>query len=199
MKICDKCKKEKEDLDFSSNKTNKDGLSRYCKNCCNSYGKKYREENKDKIKKQKMEKSDYYKRIRKEYYQKYKNRELASSKKWYYENKDHQQELKGKYRETLCGRIVFWKNGAKKRNLEWSLTNDYIEELTRPMVCYYTNEPVTLERNKLNTISLDRIDSNKGYTKENVVVCQQIINKMKSDLSNDEFVMLCKKVTENIK
>lgn len=197
MKICSKCKIKKEDSDFSYNTTYKDGLSYHCRSCCRDYFKKYRQQNIDKIKKYRLEKREYYKQLRQNYYQKNKERELSLSRKWYYENKEHQQELKGKYRETLKGRIVFWKRGARRRNLEWKLTDDDVKNLIKPMVCYYTNDQLTLKRNQQNTISLDRIDSKKGYIHGNVVICQQIVNKMKSNLSESDFLNFCRKIVDN--
>lgn len=43
-------------------------------------------------------------------------------------------------------------------------------------------------------ISIDRIDSNKGYTVDNTVLCCYAVNLMKSDLSVDEMLWWCKAV-----
>lgn len=40
-------------------------------------------------------------------------------------------------------------------------------------------------------ISLDRIDPSKGYIKNNIQLVCWLINRMKSDLSQDEFITLC--------
>lgn len=39
--------------------------------------------------------------------------------------------------------------------------------------------------------SLDRIDSERGYTADNIQFVLDIINKMKRDLSDDEFIKFC--------
>jgi hypothetical protein len=53
--------------------------------------------------------------------------------------------------------------------------------------------------NKMN-ISIDRINSDLGYTKENIQLVGAIINRMKSDLTNDEFINFCFIITKyNIK
>lgn len=39
-----------------------------------------------------------------------------------------------------------------------------------------------------DTFSLDRIDSSKGYYRENVVLCCNIVNLMKSDMPINEFL-----------
>lgn len=46
------------------------------------------------------------------------------------------------------------------------------------------------------TASLDRIDSNKGYTIDNVQWVHKDINMMKNDWTQDEFVKWCKMVAE---
>jgi hypothetical protein len=46
------------------------------------------------------------------------------------------------------------------------------------------------------TASLDRIDSNKGYTKDNVQWVHKHINTMKMHMTDMEFISICKKVAE---
>jgi hypothetical protein len=53
-----------------------------------------------------------------------------------------------------------------------------------------------LEAGKLNTVSIERIDSNVGYTPENTVLVCQAINRMKSDFEFDDFYDLCRDVAE---
>ena len=45
--------------------------------------------------------------------------------------------------------------------------------------------------------SLDRIDSSLGYIKQNIQLVLIKINKMKSNLEQNEFIELCKKVASN--
>ena len=49
----------------------------------------------------------------------------------------------------------------------------------------------------IQTASLDRIDSNKGYTKDNVQWVHKTINLMKGQLTDLEFITVCKIVSEN--
>ena len=49
-----------------------------------------------------------------------------------------------------------------------------------------------------NTLSIDRIDSNKGYLKDNVVLVTGLINLMKNDLSDSEFRNIIKILYLNI-
>lgn len=47
------------------------------------------------------------------------------------------------------------------------------------------------------TASLDRIDSSKGYVKGNVQWVHKTINSMKMNMSDINFIDLCKKVANN--
>lgn len=49
-------------------------------------------------------------------------------------------------------------------------------------------------RPRLNTASLDRINSNEGYTLDNVQWVHKEINRMKGDLDDAEFTELCRHV-----
>lgn len=44
------------------------------------------------------------------------------------------------------------------------------------------------------TASLDRIDSNRGYTQDNVQWVHKDVNKMKMDLNQQIFVELCRAI-----
>lgn len=48
---------------------------------------------------------------------------------------------------------------------------------------------------QLQTASLDRIDSSKGYVKNNVQWVHKTINIMKQAQSNEEFIKLCRDIT----
>jgi hypothetical protein len=47
------------------------------------------------------------------------------------------------------------------------------------------------------TASLDRIDSNKGYTKDNVQLLHKDVNMIKKEYDQTYFLNLCKLITEN--
>ena len=57
---------------------------------------------------------------------------------------------------------------------------------------------MTLESGALNTVSIERIDSNVGYTPDNTILVCQAINRMKSNFMLDEFFELCRDVTQFI-
>ena len=98
--------------------------------------------------------------------------------------------------DTLPKKFDRWKFNAKQRDLEFSISLKDIEHI--PMVCYYTHGELTFEKNKPNTISIDRIDSEKGYVFGNVVFCRKDINKFKSNWPIEKFVSMCKEVVNAI-
>lgn len=71
---------------------------------------------------------------------------------------------------------------------EYNLTLEYIQELLEEQnyKCYYTQVPLTIG-SKLTNPTIDRIDSSKGYIQGNVVICTEIANTMKNDLTIEEF------------
>jgi len=88
------------------------------------------------------------------------------------------------------------KRAAVKRQNEFDLT---IEDIVncwneQHQICAYSGIEMTLEAGKLNTVSIERIDSNIGYTKDNTILICQAINRMKSDFDYNDFYKLCASV-----
>lgn len=80
------------------------------------------------------------------------------------------------------------KSYSHRPNIDgYDLTKEYIQELLEKQEykCYYTGVDLKIG-DKLTNPTLDRIDSSKGYIKGNVVICTEIANIMKNDLSIPE-------------
>jgi hypothetical protein len=103
----------------------------------------------------------------------------------------------------ISGRI--WSNmisNAKLRNLLLDVTPDDIYEqyIKQNKRCALTGQDLILSFDtKLNTISVDRIDSSIGYIKSNIQIVHKLINQCKMDLSDESFYSLCKAVYFNLK
>ncbi len=100
-----------------------------------------------------------------------------------------------KFNETLRGKYTHFKQTSKKRKLTWRLSFSEFSQI--PQICYYTGIPLTLKRNHLNTLSLDRVNNKRGYTRKNVVFCCSAVNYMKSNLTLGDFISLCRKVSDH--
>lgn len=93
------------------------------------------------------------------------------------------------------------RRGAKSRNIPFNIS---IEEMWNLFVqqnnkCALTGITIKLSRNSKRqkpTASLDRINPNEGYIKENCQWVHKIVNLCKHTLTNQEFIDLCKQVVE---
>lgn len=87
---------------------------------------------------------------------------------------------------------------AKNKNLDFNIT---IEDIQIPEFCPILG--IKLEpANGLasdNSPSLDRIDSNLGYIKENIIVCSYRANRIKNDSSFEEIEKLYSWILERKK
>jgi hypothetical protein len=112
------------------------------------------------------------------------------------------QQSRNKINSTIQGRAkIFLQNAQKsaiKRNQEFCLTIDDIVKcwVDQSEICAYSGRKMTLEAAKLNTVSIERINSNIGYTPENTILVCQSINRMKSDFDLNDFFDLCKDVAK---
>jgi hypothetical protein len=86
-------------------------------------------------------------------------------------------------------------DGAAKRGLEVD------EKLTVEIFIEFVNKPCEYCGHYIDTeaISLDRIDSNKGYLLNNIVPCCELCNTAKGILSVDQFENHILKIAEKIK
>lgn len=88
-------------------------------------------------------------------------------------------------------------NRSKKKQIDFEFTKEEFLELTQKQ-CYYcgrlpnTTIKTSVGKRKRNGSftynGLDRIDSDKGYTRNNTVTCCEICNKAKRDMSQQDFL-----------
>lgn len=80
------------------------------------------------------------------------------------------------------------KSSAKKRNIEFNLTLTDLNNLTWPISCPILNIPLKNNKGspKDNSYSIDRIDSSKGYSIDNIIVISYKANKLKSNATKEE-------------
>jgi len=89
------------------------------------------------------------------------------------------------------------KSAAKKRKLEFKITIDeiWIKFKEQKGLCALSGVKLRFndvgENKNTQTASLDRIDSNIGYTRDNIQWVHKDINKMKMDMDEKEFIYKC--------
>lgn len=92
------------------------------------------------------------------------------------------------------------KQRAKTHNREFEIDVAYLKRLwaIQKGLCKYSKLPMSLQiGSKHNRASLDRINSNKGYVVGNCQLVLFGINAFKGDMSNNEFIKLCKSVAKH--
>jgi hypothetical protein len=102
-----------------------------------------------------------------------------------------------KTNSTIEGRArIFLRNAkksAEKRKQEFCLEIEDIITFWKQQngICAYTGRNMKLEAGHLDTVSIERINSNVGYTKDNTILVCQAINRMKSDFEFEDFYEMC--------
>lgn len=84
-----------------------------------------------------------------------------------------------------------WRNlreSANSRGIEFDLTPKDIDDIGIPLTCPILGMPIYFHREMAqdDSISFDRIDSSKGYTRDNLVIISLRANKLKSDATLHE-------------
>lgn len=162
-KKCKICEIEKPCGEFHKMKKGLFGVRTTCKEC------------------RKIEKQDYNSRE----YVKIKN------KQYYLEHKDEIRERTNKHRLTLNGQFHQYKKSAKKRGIEFELTQKECEPFFNSN-CYFCND-------LYDGLGMDRLDNAIGYKLNNIVPCCYRCNIMKHTSTEDDFIKQIEKILNNLK
>lgn len=86
---------------------------------------------------------------------------------------------------------VIWeayRRRAKSRGLIFEIS---LKEFMKwwKLSCFYCGDAI-------RTIGLDRIDNDKGYSKENLAPCCSTCNRMKMTMRKQDFISQCKKIAK---
>lgn len=176
MKTCTKCKLIKNESDFYKSKSHKDGLRSWCIDC-------QKEDNK----KREPKYNEYRRQYRKEHQSEYREKK----RNYYQEKKELILLGNSKWRQTLNGKYVSYRNSANQRKIDWNLTKEDFEKFWQ-LDCYYCGD-------KISTIGIDRKNSSIGYEIENILPCCSNCNIIKMDSTYDEHINRIIKIYNNLK
>jgi hypothetical protein len=159
-KTCSACKKKLPFFSFSKNLAAKDGLQYKCRPCDIEYQKQRRENNKDKV-------LEY--------------------------GREYQQNRRESFEYRLQMLLNASRQRAKLKNREHTITLEDIKELY-PVDGKCPVFGFELEFNtagfRETSPSIDRIDSNKGYTKDNIQVISWKANRLKAYATVEDLEIL---------
>lgn len=197
-RVCLKCNIEKDISQFYKSKRTKSGYENRCISCKRARENELAFINRDKIAANRRKWRSNPDNKAKEKESRSRNYIKNIDKRRAYGiqyNKDHPEVARKKRirkSETLKGKMQGWILNARSRGIEWRLTLEYLESLER--FCFYTGRELTLKIKEENTLSLDRIDSSRGYVEDNVVFCCADINKMKNKFALEYFLRIVKEI-----
>lgn len=162
-KRCTKCGVVKPLELFTKKERGKGGRASWCKVCAYSIHKNYRESEYGKARIQKLQ-----------------QRPEAKARK----NERRRERLDWEYNLLRTA-----KERAKKLGLEFNLTQ---QDIIIPKVCPLLNIPIVHGHgNRINSSpSLDRKDSKRGYTRDNVWVISWRANHLKGDATTEELELV---------
>jgi hypothetical protein len=85
------------------------------------------------------------------------------------------------------------KRAASQRDLEFAITIQDIWELYQSQggVCALSGVEISFDH---GSASIDRVDSTRGYFKDNIQMVHKDVNRMKVDYPQDYFIHICKSV-----
>ena len=139
-------------------------------------------------------------------------KKLTASKKWRQENPERVKFLSKRslrkikkasatsYEASLNQMLSQVKSRAKRHKKGFNINLDYLINLWQSQNgrCNLTNLKMTTGIGTKNSkVSVDRINSKKGYVKGNCQLVRSDINVAKSDLAQKEFIKICKAVAKN--
>lgn len=170
---CSMCKCYKSKDNFSKSARYSRGYDYRCKDCNKKRALEYHIDNKEAL------------------LTKWKTKRKNRSEK---EKFKESEKLKKHYREHYIKIMVMRaRERARTNNLECDLDES---DIVLPEVCPLLGVPFIYgdANNKWYTYSLDRIDSTKGYTKDNVQVITYLANTMKNKASKKELITFAKNI-----
>lgn len=124
-------------------------------------------------------------------------------RKWEDFNRDKINLQKRQRRSTKEGRIASLYEKIRGRGYEFNLTKEWITDKINQGKCELTGIEFAysdkIGRRNPYTPSIDRIDSNKGYTTDNCQMILAWLNVAKMDMPNELFKELILKAAEGIR
>jgi hypothetical protein len=150
--------------------------------------------------------------VSKKYYENNKDKYAENRKRWRKENPmQYQEQWKtskaSQYKRMAEDIDVFTKyqltslkSGASRRGIAFNLNFTQLKNLfLSNTTCALSGVKLTFNAKNKSKASIDRINSKHGYSIKNCQVVSAQINKHKLNLTDNEFITLCKAVTKHSK
>lgn len=94
----------------------------------------------------------------------------------------------------ICKKMTRIMDSGKNRGIEVNLRFATLEFVMNTTHCYFTGVPLNFEENHPHSLTIDRLDNDKGYVDDNIVACSKEFNEIKRDLTLDQIKTMYKKL-----
>lgn len=85
------------------------------------------------------------------------------------------------------------RQSAKSRNIKFTISLNKLRRLMNQKTCFFTKVAFGIGD---SAMSIDRIDTNAGYSDDNVVACTIKINSLKANLTEEVITQLYKGIVK---
>lgn len=110
---------------------------------------------------------------------------------------EQQRRVRDTLRGAINGKVSSARQRARDKHLDFNIDIDFIQSLweSQDGKCSLTGKQMTYRGNKnsqesFDSFSIDRIDSSKGYTKDNIQLIRWGVNSIKSNMEMNVFLGL---------
>jgi hypothetical protein len=97
-------------------------------------------------------------------------------------------------------RVLAAKHRAIRKNIPFEINEDIVLDKLKEQdgKCYISKQQLTFNENEWYGLSLDRLDSNLGYTVENTILVTKFVNISKNNLTYSDYIKFLKEVCNNL-
>ena len=131
------------------------------------------------------------------YHNKWYNTEVKNSPALFCRYCMKDREIRRNKNNPIKVRLDYARERAIKFKREFNLTQEYLHLLLEKQNNECALSGIPFEKEGKFSFSIDRADSSKGYTKDNIQLVSQYVNVMKNDMAQELFISLCKNIAKH--
>ena len=192
LKTCGLCKQTKPLSDFATCRGNKDGKQHRCKPC----GAAYYRNKKNRLTGEEAEMwRQKINEAARRYY--HKNKELTARSRGLRKKRVCPKRILNDYEKAAVQMMYQIRRRMKRRNEQTDITEGWLVAEISKGFCVRSGEPFDLCKNgQINprSPSVDRIDSSRGYYRDNCQMVCTWYNTAKGNKSDEQFLDFCRRI-----
>jgi len=102
----------------------------------------------------------------------------------------YETNLNWKLENFIHNKVQAAKHRSIRKQIEFNITDEIVEDILKQQggKCYFTGVVLTFSTHDWNSLSIDRLNNDLGYTKENIVLVTRFANSSKNTQTTEEFI-----------